>query len=95
MAGVRNRLALPVAIGCGGSVVRPLLTSVFVQGTCTPQVHAHIERTGQPKRRIGRFLKSMFFGRRWVIGGVRFRTDDLTEPQWHGEGKEQVEVADS
>ena len=25
----------------------------------------------EPKRRIGRFLKLTFFGRRWVIGGVR------------------------
>jgi uncharacterized membrane protein HdeD (DUF308 family) len=28
------------------------------------------EQTDEPKRRIGRFLKSIFFGRRWVIGGV-------------------------
>jgi hypothetical protein len=28
------------------------------------------EQTDEPKRRIGRFLKSTFFGRRWVIGGV-------------------------
>ena len=29
------------------------------------------EQSDEPKRRIGRFLKSIFFGRRWVIGGVR------------------------
>jgi len=28
------------------------------------------EQSDQPKRRIGRFLKSTIFGRRWVIGAV-------------------------
>ncbi len=29
------------------------------------------EQSDEPKRRIGRFLISKFFGRRWVIGAVR------------------------
>jgi hypothetical protein len=32
------------------------------------------EQSDEPKRRIGRFLKSTFFGRRWVIGGVSPKT---------------------
>ncbi len=32
------------------------------------------EQTDEPKRRTGCFLRSTFFGRRWVIGGVRQQT---------------------